>query len=265
MPPKDGDKFPFLTRKMLAFEQATAFGLNLSLNGRLGQTVAIRGFTKEGTFNLKIPVVADGVPQTNTFKIPDIPIFISVVDALANASQGDCYVELRLTVNDVTAYALCSGWVYKNKSVSYPQTASPDSTPNRGRFSFETPPADPAVGTQFSYTLPTGWRYRIIDIVFALQTSATVANRRMMCGFTVSGNDHFYMYSQIDQVASLTRQYRGAIQKAQSAAIGTSIGFEIPQDLWITGGDVFFTNVQNLQAGDELMTLEILVEKFIIS
>lgn len=256
---------PFLTRKMLSFENGTTFGLSLTYNGPSGGTIEIRGITKEGFFSYKIPITSNNVSTTVTFGLPDIPVFISVVDSAGNMRQGQTFVELRLTLNGTQSYALCSGWVYKYKSISYPAIQNAETIPGRGNFNTIAPGSDPAVGQNLSYTFPTGATYRILGFRLSMDTSATVSNRRVKVGITFAGNDHEYMFSQVDQAASLTRNYYGGIQVSQAAAIGSEIGMAIPQECWAKGGDTFFSNVTNLQAGDQVRSLELLVESFINS
>ena len=263
MPPKDGDKYPFLTRKMLAFQEGAVFGLSITLNGPAGATVAIRGFTKEGPFNLKVPIVTNGTTQVNTFKIPDIPVMLAVVDNLGNLTQGHLYAEVRLTVNDVTQYALCSGWVYKSKSISYPITQAPEMVPGRGRFTTITPSAPPAAGADINFTPETGFTYHLIGFRATLTTSATVATRRVRFYCTLAGNEEMEMFSLVDQVASLDRYYWGSQQAASVAAINQDIIVQIPIDTWLNSGDNFRSKTLNLQAGDSWDQIELVVEQFI--
>lgn len=256
---------PFLTRKHLSFENGTAFSLSITMNGPAGGTVAIRGFTKEGPFNLKIPIVSTGVSQTNTFRIPDIPTMISVVDNAGNLKQGMLFAELRLVVNETASYALCSGWVYKNKSISYPAIQSAESIPDRGEFAEMAPGSAPAAGAQISFPLIAGYAYRITDFVVDLTTNATVANRRASFGFTAFGNDHYIMPSLIDQLASTHYYYYGGIKNATAALVGTAIHIEIPQELWVKNTDTFFSTVVNMQAGDQWGICTLVVERFITS
>ena len=254
---------PFLTRKQLSFENGTAFSLSITMNGPAGATIAIRGFTKEGPFNLKVPIVTTGVSQTNTFRIPDVPIAISVVDNAGNLKQGMLFAELRLVINETPSYALCSGWVYKNKSLSYPAIQNAESIPDRGEFAEVASAAQPAAGAEISYTFDAGYTYRIIDFRADLQTAVAVANRRATFGITFAGNDHYIMQALVDQAASLTYKYRGSIKAGQSTIVGTDPLVEIPQECWTKGSEIFFTSTKNIQAADQWSVITLVVERFI--
>lgn len=263
---KDSDKgLPFTTRKMLAFENGKAFSLSITLNGPTAGEVAVRGFTKEGFFNLKVPIVSAGVSQTNTLRIPDIPVFVSVVDSLGTMTQGQCFAALRLQIDGTNSYELCSGWVYKNKSLSYPSIQNAENIPGRGHFATIAPAGNPAVGAEVSFTLAAGYVYHILGFRVSLTAGPTIGTRRVKFGFTISGNDHYYMTSLVDQAATDIRQYYGNRRAGWTAVVGTTIGVELADELWAAGGDTFFTNTVNLKADDQFSAIELVVERFIFS
>lgn len=263
MPPKEDGKPTFLTRKQLAFENGTAFGLSVTIKGLAASDVEIRGFTKEGPFTFRNRIVTTGVAQTAVFRIPDIPTLISVVDLTGSQSQGDCYVDLNLTVNGTKSFALCSGWVYKTKSISYPATSNADYIPTRGKIVNISAPANPAAGAEFNFVLPSGYKYKILAVSCFLTTSAAVATRRAKFILTINGETQYYMFSLIDQVASLQRHYRGAIQASQTVVAGNKIGFQIPDEMWTDGGESFQSETEGIQAADQWSTLMLTVERFI--
>lgn len=263
MQPKDGEKYPFLTRKMLAFEQGTTFGLNITSRSNLGAVIAIRGLTKEGPFNLEILYNSAGAVQTNNLRIPDIPIMISVVDKDGTLLQGMCFVELSLTINNTKSYALCSGWIYKNKSISYPQTESMDTIPGRGFFSLYQTTANPAAGANWDETLGQGIQYRILGFRAKLTTGADVANRRVMFYTTNGGLEQNDMFSLVDQPANTAYTYYASIQPAQTQVLGNRIIMSVPNELWLKGGHHFKSLVANLYPGDQWSDLEFLMEEFL--
>ena len=117
---------PFLVRKMLTFEHNAVFSLRIVSQGNAARRIHIRGITKEGPFVFAHTTDAGGFFATEDFRIPDVPIMVSVVDQSTAFKQGECYVTLSLMVNGNVLYDLCSGLVYNNKGVSYPASNNPD-------------------------------------------------------------------------------------------------------------------------------------------
>lgn len=260
----DGDKgLPFPTRKMFSFQEGKTFGLRIKSQANIASTIYIRGMTKEGIFTYKHVTTNDGIVQTDNFRIPDVPIFVSVIDELGAYTQAKLYVELSLTINNDQLFALCAGWVYYQKSISYPAVSNPDKRPGQGQFRLYTN-AQPAAHTEHQWVVPDGQTCRIIGVQVNLVTDANVANRRVHLQCTSGGDYVFDLTTAIDQTASLTRKYwASAAPYGPGAVVNTSIYVPLPANVILMGSNTIETLCDNFQAGDRYSSMKIYVEQLI--
>src|SRR3990167_11428204 len=111
MPPAEKNDFPFLTRDMLAFEEATSFGLSLDVVGHLADTLEVRGMTKEGVFKYTTVIAGTGAIENFIFPLPDIPVMVSVALTAGDTSGALGHVVLYLTANGDRISILGAGMV----------------------------------------------------------------------------------------------------------------------------------------------------------
>jgi hypothetical protein len=256
---------PFINRKMLAFEKGIVFKLKLQVQSDNTRKITIRGMTKEGVFSFKHTCLGTTQVETEYFGIPDVPIFVSVLDDQSLGVQGEITVTLSLVANDDIITELCSGLIYQTKNVSYPQQIQKDLVPNGGKIC-EIDSTDPAAGAQATITVPVGEIWRILNGNIQFVTAAAVANRRLQIIFSDGAGPAIYTFSNTDQIISETKGYSiapyGVIQAETN---GNIILINIPKDIWIRGGGTISTAVTNMNAGDNLGVLTLLIEKFYIS
>lgn len=263
MPPKkDGEQFPFVTRKMLSFEEGTVFAIRIASNGPTGTQLTIRGITKEGMFTFKHNVNVDVSNAATTFRIPDLPILISVGDESGNISQGNVYASLSLIANGQKIYNLCSGLVYNNKEICWPISTNVDKRPGGGIITY-TEGTDPAAGAEIDEFVVSGQQWRIIAIAFTLVTDANVANRRVHLKYNVDGIDIFRTTTTIDQTASTTRRYFFSANPTIQVATESNMIFgTIPENVIINMGQEIATVTINKQATDNYGKPVIYYERF---
>lgn len=258
----DKKSLPFLTRDMLAFESGVAFSLRVTTQSDTAATLTVRGMTSEGVFTLKHTTTADGLAATSTFRIPDLPIMVTVIDATGSFEQGQCFVSLSLVANDDILYQLASGLVYRQKAISYPQAPSQDIRPGGGALEYNAS-TDPAAGANASISVPTTEYWLILRAQVTLVTDATVANRYMNITFGSYAANFNTLHGYNSQAAGATYIYemlpRGELYDILVPA-NQSIG--LPYPMWVPGGKSISTSVTNLQAGDNLSSLKLYVEKF---
>lgn len=243
---------PFLTRDMLAFQEGTAFTLQITAQSLTGVPITIRGITKEGSFTLKHTPSVDGSLTVETFRVPDIPILLSVIDALRAYKQNDCYVEISLLANGQQIASLCSGYVYNQHSISYPNTNNIDIRPTQGRL-LDRFHADPAAGAEINYPMTFKTRVKPIGLTFTLTTSAAAANRRVHVRFLDVG-DYPYadMVSDIDQTAGTTKTYWVNQNPAMPVRqVGNNIYIPMILGAMLEQQCSIVTVTDNLQAGDQ--------------
>lgn len=256
-------QLPYLLRDMLRFEGSVSFGLRLQLRSYVAGTLTIRGCTREGIFTYKQVIAAATTMQTFNFRIPDVPVIISVIDEALNRIQGTTYCSLSLTANDEVIYKLCSGYVYDMKGISYPQTYAEDYIQGSGYLNTVVT-ADPAAGAMWSIPVTDGQQWKIKSIGTTLVTDATVANRRVHIKISTAAGPIIDMFSAVDQTASQTVRYVCASYGATTDELDNGIMLlNLPPDIYLVPGDSIDVTITGGVAGDNLSTGQAIVEKFI--
>lgn len=258
-------QLPFLVRDMLRFEGAVAFSLRIRTQARRAGTLTIRGITREGMFAFRHTTTANGVAQTQDFRIPDLPTLVSVVDDSSVYIQGEVVATLSLVANGEIIYSLCSGFVHAQKPLSYPESPLEDAVPGRGNFQTIVS-ADPGAGDEVSITVPSGRMWRVIAANVQLVTSSTAANRRVKLRLQTNGGIDIVTAGAVDQTASTTRNYSWAQRGAIPAeSVGTRIMLDMPREVYLITDDTVGTDTENIQAGDNFSVMQLLVEEFFIN
>jgi hypothetical protein len=123
----------------------------------------------------------------------------------------------------------------------------------------------PGAGVQGTTTLVAGFNYKPIHFSYTLTTDATAVNRLMGIATTISGQQ-FVIRHNITVVASQVWvvEFAGGGGGAGSGLAGTTNGCSFPMwaDMIIPGGSVFQTLVSNLQAGDAITNIALLLQRF---
>ena len=255
---------PFLTREMLKFEQATAFGIKItSISGVTG-TVVIRGATRSGAFTLKHALSATNAEVNETFGIPDIPIWLTATISGSGAINGEIYLRASLVLNSDIAQTYFAGYVYDTRSLSWPvASVVPPVPPELGRIR-QISASNPAAGSDPVINLSVSRLTKINYGTATLTTSATVANRVVHFVVTPVGATQLNFISSVTQTASLTRQYTFApVPTAGVYSDDNDIIVPIPSN--IIGYDEYDVRIQttNLQAGDQWSGVSIGVEEWV--
>ena len=253
---------PFSVRDMLAFQHGAAFGLEIRSQSVQTSPLIIRGMTSEGLFAFIHSPTADSIVKTETFRIPDVPIWVSVTDKNRTLIQGETFATLSVTINDDILHELCAGLVYAQKSLTWPQNNSVDLRPGGGLFANKTS-ANPAAGSLPSITVPTGQIWKVLMAHVQLVTSATVAARTVHLMITRAGGGVYHFTQTATQAASLTREYTFATIGAFIASIsGNDTQSTIPNNITVEAGDMIDTEVVNGQVDDDFGAMSLLVEQF---
>jgi len=258
----DDNGLPFLTRKMLAFQEGKAFAISIETQSSRINDITLRGFTREGPFKYIHTTTADAAITTSIFRLPDMPVFVSVIDQSNSFFTGECVATVKLIIDDVAHATLCTGQVNGTKGIAWPVAQDRDSIPNGGAQNSYTS-ADPGAGAEVALTVPAGQTWKIIGFRLSLVTSATVANRRPHIVVIKGGGQKYDMFSSIDQVASESKVYTFAqFGDLTSQGNGNDILASIPNGLIVQSGDTIATETLNLQAGDNYGTMIVDLELF---
>ncbi len=253
---------PFLTRKMLAFENASTFALRLTTQSRGTQRVVVTGATKEGIFTFAHVPTGDGVSSSSTFNIPDLPIWVSVLDIDGSYASGSIYCKLSLVINGNPLHQLAIGTVNAGKGLSWPQSDINNSEPVKGHI-LTVAGDNAAAGDDVLDVVPTTSWWKLRAFNFTLVTDATVSSRRVHVKIGANGVFQFENAAAIDQTASQTRVYycyvaSGGLQIDN----GSAIHIPIPPDLILMPDDEIITITTNLQAGDNFGAVQYYVEEY---
>jgi hypothetical protein len=81
--------------------------------------------------------------------------------------------------------------------------------------------ANPGAGLDFTFTPPTGCRWRIQSLLFTLTTAVAVASRRVEVRISSSAGTHWIVFSRSVQAALLVYKY-----------LLTALGGQQPSALW---------------------------------
>ena len=262
MPPIEFPQLPFLTREMLRKGNQMAFSLRITVAGDNTDPLQIRGFTRNSVINQVIRPVSDGSNVSVRIGIDDIPIMVGIFDTDDLQISGSCWASITLEIDNVRVAELCSGFVSREKSISWPATNSKDPVPNRGLIT-TIASADPAAAANISITVPAGQLWLIHFGMVDLTTDGTGANRRVHFRFRNSDGVAIETFSSVDQTASQVRRYAlakyGAIQDEFN---DEDYLINIPADLWIDALGTITTEVKNFQAGDDFGVMRFVVEQF---
>ncbi|TAK79729.1 MAG: hypothetical protein EPO20_30855 [Betaproteobacteria bacterium] len=246
---------------MLDFEQGAAFGITIKSQASQAATLRIRGMTKAGAFTLNHTTAATSIVTSQNFRLPDIPIWLTVETSNNGFFPGEIFAAINLTINGDPLQQLVSGLVYGDKALTWPSGPAADSRPNGGALVLRLA-ADPAAGAEISIDVPTGEVWRVQSVAFQLVTSATAANRKPHLQFLSNGRIAVAAYNDYLQTASTTINYAAypmsGPQPTASDATDWPIG--IPQNLLLHAGDTIRTVTTALQAGDNYGVMQVNVE-----
>ena len=267
MPPLDTNSLPFLIRKMLSFEFAAAFALEIDVWSTRSNVIELVGYTKEGPFKYSIAIGGAGTRENFTRRIPDIPIAISVLTDPDNTYKGEIYCTIYLTANETKIQQLARGYPWGQGGVSWPQPAGEDA--GNGRFmQTAEASADPAAGVEATLTVPTGEIWIVHGAVIQLVTAATAGSRRvhLVVESPQSGsNSNRDFFGNTDQIISETKKYTFApLGNISDETDDNDIVINIPDQLVLRPTDTISTQTTNLAAGDNFTPLKLFIEKFMM-
>lgn len=262
MPPEPKYSLPFLTRDMLTFENGLTFALRVDMQSDTLATLALRGMTREATFEYKATTASNSLITSATFALSDIPIFVTIEDSGRAFVQGSCFITISLLANGVVVQQLISGYVYAQKALSWPNTQQVDLRPAGGRLQTKSI-TDPSAGNIAEIVVPQGEIWLVRCVSFNLVSSAAAATRRAYLEFDDGQGGFYSAPADITQIASLTRAYSFApygTSPANLASIDLAAG--LPPNLLLPAGGLMDIKVENIQAGDNINAPAITIEKF---
>lgn len=253
---------PYVHRKQLDFEAGVAFALVVKSQSDEAVAVTVRGMTKAGPFVFQHTPTADFAVKTEVFRIPDIPIWVSIVSETGDGGLGKTFVIVNLTINGENSYALTSGYVHEAQSISWPANDLKDAAPIKGKKVIVVS-ADPAANTELNAPVPDNVMWKILGIQFNLVTDANAADRRVHLNFGTETVPVIECIAGTTQAASLTRSYSAhPIGAGGALSDDNDIIIPIPDNLILVPADTIQTLTVNRQATDNFGTMKIWVERY---
>lgn len=123
--------------------------------------------------------------------------------------------------------------------------------------------ANPAAGANLAISSDTASTWLIRAIALNFVTSAVVGTRSVILAADDGSNTWFRSSPGGTQAASLTRFYGAFAGSAGAASQGSAIMFGLPTDgLWLPQGHRLITAVENIDAGDQISAVNLMVIEF---
>jgi hypothetical protein len=240
----------------------SAAGVTLSIVVRM---LGLDGLPRINTFT-HTPNTDRSIKQT-THNLPEG--WLLSVQALASAGtpkRGQCFVRIELIeglLGAVTTMAtLVQNYADAVQGLAWPGSLLESSTAGRGVVRSITG-TDPAANTEFSETVPTGARWRLINVRAILVTDANVATRVLQ--LIVDDGTNTLIDSEQDRTLPAS-QSRNANWSACGFVGGINNVFgngPLPPDLLLSAGCRIRSNTIGRQATDNWGAPQLLVEEWI--
>lgn len=255
-------KFPFITRDMLKFGHKYSFGIRLTVAADSANPVNLRVLTRDGILEHEITTVTDGSRQSFVSGIDDFPIFVGVVDNGNAFAHGECWASVSLDIDGIEAIPLCSGYVYQEKGISFPNTSQQPAIPGRGMIT-QVLGSNPAAGAEASISVPQGEIWLVHAVRVQLVTDANAANRRPHFVFTGPGGAIYDTANDVDIAANSTVNLSAAVYGSlRGGSQDNDLFYPMAHNTWIGPEGTITTETVNIQVGDNYGIPRALVEKY---
>jgi hypothetical protein len=182
------------------------------------------------------------------------------------AKRGQCYVRVELTngfaATGESLATIIQGNLGTKSALSYPGGPQASALDGPGNLRFVTI-ANPAPGAEFTQTVPTDARWKILAIGFTFTASVAVANRSFTVLFRKSGVTLYEVGTGIVITASQAPRYRLAAGVPFLTVDTLAYTLPLPTDFFLTGLSQILSITANIQAGDDYTAPLLLVEEWI--
>lgn len=240
----------FLSRDQLAFQEGASFALEVSTGSATAVPMELTGMTREGPFKLNFTTDGLSVIETNSFRIPDIPIWITLRSRDADLRVNDVYAMIYLTINGEKNQMLCTGSVGQFYGINWPNQAPLTPLQQHGLL-FTNNSANPAANAEFTMTVPNGQYWKLKAVTATLVTDSNAANRAVVLDINTAEGTFVRIASPGIQTASLSIRHHwfvGANSEDNSTALIKN--GPLMHDMILSPASTIASVTTNRQVGD---------------
>lgn len=223
--------------------------------------VQIRGYTESEQVIHDHTTNSNRSLSSSVVAITGSPIFLTARSLTANIVRGQCYVRVSLRIEGIIVATLFAGYVSTLESQAFPNGAISSPLEGGGHFRVITG-TDPASGSDFSESVPTGAMWRVQSVISTLSCDATVINRTAHIIFDDGASVVYRSLVNSNVVASQTAMLVWGNSGAAGVTTGVSPHGFIPDSMHISAGFRVRSSIVGLQAGDDLDAPVLYVEEF---
>lgn len=234
----------------------------LRASGRfLGCDGVIRSFEHD------LPLTTDRVIASLTRQLGEgwllnLTVRVTGATSVYGQTVARAQVVRGLETSGIVLATLCHGAVTSMQPIAFPNGRVLSMVEGPGAVRSVTG-TDPAAGVEISETVPTGARWRLLSVSFALVTDATVATRIPAVVVDDGTNTYSRTDGGVGQTASLTRIFTAAGGGMFATNVGGQHHIPFSNRLLLLAGHRVRTVTSNLQAGDNYGAPQLLVEEWI--
>jgi uncharacterized protein with beta-barrel porin domain len=230
-----------------------------------GQTLAVRGRRRAVSgslvdFDGSLLPTADRLASQLTIAL-DAGALVSVVVSTSIATQrGQTFVRLAIVDSAGNQRAiLAQDYVTPGTALAWPggRISSPTEGPGAIRSITGT---DPAAGSDWSETVPTNARWRLITAHAILSASATVANRNVYLVIDDGTNILYIIYSGFGQTAGQSIRYQFVNSHWGGSNLGDTTLIPLPEIPLLRSG-FRVRAISNMQTNDDWSAPQLLIEE----
>ena len=251
LPPKD-----------LKVIEAKSPRLKITTWSSIGAALQVRCLTPSGLVSTNFTATTNRAPVTTYLPLPELPSALSISTTTSDVPRGRVYCQAVVELAGLTAGCLAADYITSTTPLTWPGGNYRAPTDGRGwLYTLSVP--DPAAGANFVATVPNNSMWQIRGVLAILDTDVTVAIRELII-YTVdflAGRSTFARPTAT-QIASLTMSYTFTTYITLPATYGDIIAGHLP-NITLLDQDTIHSDIQNLQAGDQVRSIYMLLEEWI--
>jgi hypothetical protein len=257
----DKNSLPFVTRKMLVFDEASAFELEIITTSDIVANVEIQGMTKEGIFRYNFQTTSNSLHQHTLLGVPDAPIWITVKLQSDDSGINNVYALVYLRINGTKNLLLCQGFLGHLYGITWPEQLPYTQLQYRGKQETVFPDSE-GIGTSSVFDVPSGEWWIIKSARVQFVTDATATSRQMFLEINYVDGGACTCLVPAVQVASIDKFYSwfdGAVSLRDDKY--PMMEAPLPRDILIPPRSNVVINATNMQPFDIIQRATLRIEK----